>query len=487
MENKAHIAVVSIPAFSHQASILSLCKRLLQLHPNLHITFILPVLNSLSNASKSLIDSLPSFNIHTVLLPPVTFPQGSNIHPALQVPLAMSQSVSSIRHALNSLNSTSNNKLVALIADYLAYETLGLAKSLNILSYIYFPSSATVLSLCLHSSWLHQTVSCEYTQLLEPIKIPGCIPIHGRDLPTSLQDRSSQVYEHFLRRSNGLYLASGILVNSFKELEEGAITALQEQSKSYASESTSSIPNKFPSVYPIGPIVQAGWVSSNHVNHDDSECLRWLDKQEPKSVLYVSFGSGGTLSQNQMNELALGLELSGQKFLWVVREPNDLPSANYFTGSSKHDNTLRFLPNGFMERMKGKGLAVPCWAPQVEILRHKATGGFLTHCGWNSTLEAVVHGLPIIAWPLFAEQRTIAVMLSDGLNVAVRPKVNENGIVEREEIAMVIKRVMIGDEGTRIRATMEVLQHASSDALKQDGSSSMILSQLAMEWKNIGA
>ncbi|XP_054782352.1 hydroquinone glucosyltransferase-like [Prosopis cineraria] len=421
------------------------------------------------------------------------FPHDSNIHPSLQVPRAMSQFIPSIRDALNSLNST--NKLVALIADYLAYEMLELAKTLNILSYIYFPSSASVLSLCLHSPWLHETISCEYRELQEPIKIPGCIPIHSRDLPTSFQDRSSEVYEHFLRRSKGLYLANGILVNSFKELEEGAITALQEQSNgtktnlhgrsmNHVSESSSIPSYKYPFLYPIGPIIQAGWMSSNNHVSRDLECLRWLDRQEPKSVLYVSFGSGGTLSQNQMNELALGLELSGQKFLWVVREPNDLPSANYFTGSK--DNHLGFLPNGFVERVKGKGLVVPSWAPQVEILSHKATGGFLTHCGWCSTLESVVHGLPIIAWPLFAEQRTIAATLCDGLKVAVRPdEVDENGVVGRDDIAMVIKRVMVGDEGIGIRATMKVLRNAATDALKQDGSSSMILSQLAMQWKNL--
>ncbi|XP_028759111.1 hydroquinone glucosyltransferase-like [Neltuma alba] len=476
MKPKAHIAVISIPAFSHQASTLALCKRLLQLNPHLHITFIVPILNSLSNASKSLIDSFSSFNIHTILLPPVTFPQGSNVHPALQVPLTMSQSIPSIRDALNSLNST--NKLVALIADYLAYETLELAKTFNILSYIYFPLSASVLSLCLHSSWLDQLVSCEFRELSEPIKIPGCIPIHGRDLPNSLQHRSSQDYSNFLHRSKALHLADGILVNSFEGLEGGAITALlQEQT------------NKYPCIYPVGPNVnQVGcWVSSNHViNHDDFEFLRWLNKQEPSSVLYVSFGSGGTLSQNQMNELALGLELSGQKFLWVVREPNDLASANYFAGSKV--DPLQFLPNGFVERVVkagGQGMLVSCWAPQVEILSHKAIGAFLTQCGWFSILESVLHGLPIIAWPLFAEQRMNAAILSDGLNVSVRLRVNENGIVGREEITKVIKRVMIGDEGMRIRAAMEVLQHDAVEELKQEGSSSMNLARLGMEWKNM--
>ncbi|KAK4269641.1 hypothetical protein QN277_022771 [Acacia crassicarpa] len=476
--NKTHIAVITVPSFSHQASTMALCKRLLQLNPHLHITFIVPILNSLSNASKSLIDSLSSFNFHIILLPPISFPQASNIHPALQIPLTMSQSIPSIRDTLTSLNNSPNNKLVALIADYLASETIELAKTLNILSYIYFPFSASVLSLCLHSSWLDQMVSCEFRDLPEPIKIPGCIPIHGRDLPNSLQHRSSQDYHNYLRRSKALLLADGILVNSFEGLERGAITALLNEQT-----------NKYPSIYPVGPNVnQAGWVSSNHVNdHDnDSECLRWLDKQETRSVLYVSFGSGGTLSQNQMNELALGLELSGQKFLWVVREPNDFPNANYFTGSKV--DPLQFLPCGFVERVikaSGQGLLVASWAPQVEILSHKAIGGFLTHCGWFSILESVLNGLPIIAWPLFAEQRMNAAILSDGLKVAERVKVNENGIVESEEIVMVIQRVMIGDEGTRIRARMKELRDVAVDELKQDGSCSMNLARLGLEWKNI--
>jgi hydroquinone glucosyltransferase len=190
-------------------------------------------------------------------------------------------------------------------------------------------------------------------------------------------------------------------------------------------------------VYMVGPIMQQNCDNTQN----GPECLSWLDEQKQSSVVFVSFGSGGTISQNQMNELALGLELSCQKFLWVVREPNDIASANYFGVSNSKQDPLSFLPKGFLERTKKQGFLVSNWAPQVEILSHKAIGGFDTHCGWFSTLECVVSGLPIIAWPLFAEQRMNAAILADGIKIATRPKIdNVSGVVEKGEIVNVLKR-----------------------------------------------
>jgi hydroquinone glucosyltransferase len=220
----------------------------------------------------------------------------------------------------------------------------------------------------------------------------------------------------------------------------------------------------------------------------DFEYLKFLDKQEKKSILYVSFGSGGTLSNEQIIELAFGLELSGQNFLWVLRPPNKFGVIDDYDSSEYEDDILfQFLPNGFLERTKGKGLVVPYWAPQVEILGHSSIGGFLCHCGWNSTLESIVHGIPLIAWPLFAEQKMNAALLSDGLKVAIRPKVNEKGIVEREEIAKVVKNLMVGEEGKGIRERMEKLKGDAIDALKENGSSTRTLTQLAFKWESLGS
>ncbi|PNX94200.1 hydroquinone glucosyltransferase-like protein [Trifolium pratense] len=475
MERKTHIAVVSVPIVSHQIAISGFIKKLINLHPNkFHITLIIPVLDSLSNASKSIILSLSSLNIDTIVLPPINLPPETV--PTLKLPLSVSQSMPSIIDALNSITSTpktaKTSKLVAIVADYFAYEVFSFAKKLNILSYTFFPSSATVLSLCFHSTILNETISCEFRDLQEPIQIPGCVPIQGTDLPSSFQDRTSESYNHFIVRSKGINLCNGIIVNSFVELEPEAVKVQVE----------GSINGSHPPVYMVGPIMQQNCDNTQN----GSECLSWLDEQKQSSVVFVSFGSGGTISQNQMNELALGLELSCQKFLWVVREPNDIASANYFAVSNSKQDPLSFLPKGFLERTKRQGFLVSNWAPQVEILSHKAIGGFVTHCGWFSTLECVANGLPIIAWPLFAEQRMNAAILAEGFKIAIRPKIdNVSGVVEKGEIVNVLKRLMVEDEGLEIRERMKVLQDAAAAAMKVDGFSITTLSQLVTKWTNL--
>lgn len=310
----------------------------------------------------------------------------------------------------------------------------------------------------------------------EPVKIPGCVPVHGKDLLDPLQDRKDEVYKWMLHHTRKYRLADGIIENSFEALECGAIKVLTEPK-----------PGK-PPVYAIGPIVQTG--SPDGVDCDELESadmMKWLDEQPNGSVLFVNFGSGGSLSSEQQNELALGLEMSGQRFLWVVRNPNDsLANATYFSVDEGQKDALAFLPEGFLERTKGRGLAVPKWAPQMRVLSHSAVGGFLSHCGWNSTLESVVNGVPFICWPLYAEQKMNAVMLSEDLRVGLRPVAyDEGGIYRRGEIARAAKGLMEGEEGKRIRNRMKELKDAARVALSEDGSSTKALKEISMKWKSL--
>lgn len=120
-------------------------------------------------------------------------------------------------------------------------------------------------------------------------------------------------------------------------------------------------------------------------------CLQWLDTQPESSVLYISFGSVAVLSLPQIQELAMGLEMSAERFLLVLRPP-------------LNPEELPLFPEGFEERTKGRGFVQIGWAPQLWVLSHRAVGGYLSHCGWNSTLEGVCRGLPILTWPIQAEQ-----------------------------------------------------------------------------------
>ncbi|XP_057451733.1 hydroquinone glucosyltransferase-like [Lotus japonicus] len=473
MEATTHIAIVTVPVYSHQRSILEFCKRLVHLHQDIHITCINPTSGPPCKNVKALFESLPS-NIEHMFLPPPNLEDmlHNKPHPGLLIQVAILRSLPSIYNALETLHH-SRSKLVAIVADGLITEALPMAKKLNVLSYAYFPSTAMLLSLCLYAPMLDKKITCEYRDLTELIEIPGCIPIHGTDLPDQFKDRSSVEYKVFLEANERFYSADGFLINTFLDLEPVTIRAWQEKKM--------TSPTSVPYVYPVGPFVQGG---SYDNQGKDIGYMRWLDKQEPNSVLYVSFGSGGTLTNEQTNELAWGLELSGKKFLWVLRPPHKFNIIDEF-GAENDEDPLKFLPNGFLERTQGQGLVVPYWAAQIEILCHKAIGGFLCHCGWNSTLESIVHGIPIVAWPLFAEQKMNAAMLTNGLKVALRPKLNEKGIVEREEVADIVKNLMEGEEGKGIRKRMEKLKDDAADAMKEDGSSTRTLTQLALIWKKL--
>ncbi|KAF7137630.1 hypothetical protein RHSIM_Rhsim07G0033700 [Rhododendron simsii] len=380
----------------------------------------------------------------------------------------MSLSIPSLRDTLKLLSST--NRLVALVVDLFGLDAFDVAEEIGVAPYIFSISTATSFLFWFHMPKLDKMFTCEYRDLPEPVKLPGCVPVHGRDLFEAVLDRSHVEYRKLLENVSRVASYEGIIINSFLDLEEGAIKALQMEE-----------PCK-PPVYPIGPLIQTG-TSDGSESSDQPECLKWLDDQPSQSVLFVSFGSAGTLSLDQINELALGLEMSGQKFLWVARSPSDKSDAAFFDAQSQTD-PLGFLPNGFLERTKGQGLVVSSWAPQIEVLRHGSIGGFLTQCGWNSTLESVFYGVPLIARPLFGEQMMTAVMLNEGLNVALRPKANEVGIVEREEIARVVKELMKGEEGEKVRGKIKGLQDAAGKAVNKDGSSAKSLSELAVRWKN---
>ncbi|CAL5331318.1 unnamed protein product [Camellia sinensis] len=463
MDQTPNVALLPSPGMGHLIPFVEFAKQLVN-HHHFSATILITAAGPPTKAQKTVLKTLPE-TIKHIFLPPVSLPMDPNI--GSQIILTMTLSLPSLRDTLASLKTTT--RLVSLIVDPFGLDIFNIAKEFGISQYLFFTSPAMALQFCLHLPKLDGMITCEYRDLPEPIRLPGCVPVYGRDLTDSVQDRSNDAYKGFLGNVKRFGSAEGIILNSFMDLEEGAIKALQEKE-----------PGK-PPVYLIGPLIQT---DSSDESQERPECLQWLDDQPSGSVLFVSFGSGGTLTHDQLNELALGLELSSERFLWVVRSPND-KSANaaFFTAQSQND-PLSFLPKGFLERTKGRGLVVPSWAPQIEVLRHHSTRGFLTHCGWNSILESVVHGVPLIAWPLYAEQKMNAVMLTEGLNVALRPKSDKTGLVRREEIAKVVKSLMEGEEGKKLRQRTVGLKDAAANVLSKDGTSTKSLSELAFKWQN---
>ncbi|KAL9155124.1 hypothetical protein ABFS82_10G161700 [Erythranthe guttata] len=201
--------------------------------------------------------------------------------------------------------------------------------------------------------------------------------------------------------------------------------------------------------------------AAGELNLRRHKCMEWLDKQAPKSVVYVCFGTSVSLSEEEAKEIALGLEESKQKFLWVLR---DADKADIFAGESRKIE----LPLGFEERVKEDGMVVRDWAPQVEILAHESVGGFMSHCGWNSCFESLVMGVPVAAWPMHSDQPLNAVFLTEVLKVGVvvREWARREEVVEAAVIGKVVERLMASEE---IRRTAVELSAAVKKSMEDGG------------------
>ncbi|KAK6251413.1 hypothetical protein SCA6_005418 [Theobroma cacao] len=466
-ETTVHVAMVPTPGMGHLLPLVEFAKRLVHQYHNFEVTIIVPDDGSPMKYQRQLLQALPK-SISSIFLPPVSFddlPEDVGIE--TKIVLSLVRSLPALKDSLKVL--VESTRLVAVVVDLFGIDAIDVFEEFGLTPYIFFPSTAMLLQLIFHLPKLDEMFSCEYRDLPKPIKLPGCVPFHGSDITDPVQDKKNVGYQSVIQLCRRYPLAAGIIVNSFMDLEQDAFRALMEDEIG------------LPKVYPVGPLIQTS--SMNEVNGSNN-CLKWLDVQPHGSVVYVCFGSGGTLSHEQMNELALGLEMSGQRFLWVAKSPVEkATNATYFGVESVKD-PFHFLPDGFLERTKGVGVVVRSWAPQIEILRHGSTGGFLTHCGWNSTLEAIVHGVPLIAWPLYAEQKMNAVLLADDLKVAIRVKENENGVVGREDIAKFVEGLIEGEEGQLLRNKMRKLKDAAKMVLSPDGSSTKSLAKVGEMWKN---
>ncbi|TYI55497.1 hypothetical protein E1A91_D11G146100v1 [Gossypium mustelinum] len=226
----------------------------------------------------------------------------------------------------------------------------------------------------------------------------------------------------FLRLINNkaVETADWVLYNSSSELEPQAC-------------------NLVPKVLPIGPLSatnRVGNLSGNFWSKDPT-CLQWLNQQSPGSVIYVAFGSSTVFDEIQFQELALGLELTKKPFLRVVRE-------DIIKG--KH----QFYPQGFKERVSNQGKIV-CWAPQVAVLGHSSIACFISHCGWNSTIEGVSNGVPFLCWPYFFDQFLNESYIYDIWKVGLKLERDERGTIRKEEIRTKVEQV-VGDENFKTRA-----------------------------------
>lgn len=314
----------------------------------------------------------------------------------------------------------------------------------------------------------HDKAASDSEQFLVP-SLPHEVRLSRRQLPEHLKRGDSDPMAEIVRKVLAADEAGhGIIVNTFLELEPA-----------YAAHYRKIVGK----AWHIGPVslINDTDEDKSHRGRETStqspDCLSWLNSKKPNSVIYVCFGSMAIFQTAQLQEIANALESSGQEFIWVVRnKANDEEGVDHF-------------PAGFEARTQGRGLVMRGWAPQVQILEHEAVGGFVTHCGWNSLLEGVVAGVPMVTWPLSAEQFSNEKLVTDMLGMGIPvgadewAKRGEERVapIKSEKIERAVVQLMVGEEGERMRNRGRELGDVAKRAVQKGGSSDIDFNSLIQE------
>ncbi|KAL4311272.1 hypothetical protein GQ457_01G007920 [Hibiscus cannabinus] len=353
-----------------------------------------------------------------------------------------------------------------IISDTCLYYTLRIANKFQV-PRILFNGTCCLCHLCVHNI-RSSNILDSVTSDCERFTVPGLtekVEFTKLQLPKNHDESWRFLFDPMHEADKESY---GFVMNSFEELESPFVEQYTKITKAWC----------------IGP------VSLNHKDDSDKaergnqasiseqQCLKWLDSQEHSSVIYACLGSVSSIKSPELIELGSGLEASNKPFIWVLRGNNDTS-----------DQVAKWMKEeGFEERTKGRGLVVMGWAPQVLILSHPAVGGFLTHCGWNSTIEGISAGVPLLTFPLWADQFTneklVVQVLKIGLSVGADTPtdwgVETSGFgLRKEHVKNAIEQLLDeGNEGIERRKRAREFGDKANRAVQEGGSSYLSMTLL---------
>ncbi|KAK7302534.1 hypothetical protein RJT34_13426 [Clitoria ternatea] len=474
-ESKPHAVLIPFPAQGHVNPLLKLAK-LLHLR-GFHITFVHTEYNHkrlLNSRGPNALDGLADFRFETIPdgLPSV---DAAAADVTQHVPSLCDSIRKNCLHPFQNLvarlNHSANSGLIppvtCLVSDGCMSFPILAAEQLGLPVVLYWPASACALLSVMNFRPLVQ-------KGLTPLKdesyltngyldtkvdwIPGLQNLRLKDFPDFIRTTNPNdvMMDFFIEIADRAHRASAIICNTFDELESGVLNALSSM---------------FPSLYTIGPITSfLNQSPHDHLEHlgsnlwkEDIECLEWLESKEPKSVVYVNFGSITVMSPEQLLEFAWGLANSKKPFLWIIRP-------DLVIGGSV------ILSSEFVNETKDRGL-IASWCPQEKVLNHPSIGGFLTHCGWNSTTESLCAGVPMLCWPFFGDQPTNCRDICNEWDIGIEIDTN----VKREELEKLVNKLMVGEKGKEMRQKIMEFKKKAEEYTKPGGSSYLNLDKVIKE------
>ncbi|MQL73301.1 hypothetical protein Taro_005659 [Colocasia esculenta] len=445
-----HAVVVPYPAQGHVISLMELSHCLVD--SGFRVTFVnTEHIHSRIVAALSEKQTLFSDDMMRLVAVPDGLPPGDDSHSDLGrlTEAILRVMPGHLEELIRKTNESAGDgpKITCVIADQTMAWAMEVARKMGLRAATYWPAPAAALVPMLDIPKLIEdgAIDSEGCPKKERFQLAPCMPAMSTahlvwnlcgDGPDGETRR--MLYRYVLNNNRATKSAELIICNTFSEVELPVLT--------YA-----------PFIHPVGPL-RTGRRAGQPVGHlwsEDKECLAWLDGQPAASVVYVAFGSFTVVGQRQFQELALGLELSGRPFLWVVRP--DLLT----------DGSVTPYPAGFCERVAGRGKMVG-WAPQHRVLAHPAVACFFSHCGWNSTMEGVTNGLPFLCWPYFADQHINRDYICDAWRTGLGVSPDAEGVISKEEIKGKLE-ALLGDEGIKERATQ--LKEAARKNVEAGGTS----------------
>uniref|UniRef100_A0A6N2MMY5 Glycosyltransferase n=1 Tax=Salix viminalis TaxID=40686 RepID=A0A6N2MMY5_SALVM len=358
-----------------------------------------------------------------------------------------------------------------IIADGIMSFAIDVAEELKIPILTFRTQSACSIWTYFHLTKLIEEGEVPFQGDVDMDKTITCIPgLEGtfrcRDLPSicRLKEANDPLLQFFIKETAAMPRASGLILNTFDRLESSMVSELG---------------SLFSKIYTLGPLQGlfdtfakspcATTSSDGLMWKEDRGCIAWLDSHPSRSVIYVSFGSLVGLFRDQLLEFWHGLVNSGKPFLWVIRSDSIMGE----------DDGAREVPLELKVATEERGCIVD-WAPQEEVLAHPAIGGFLTHSGWNSTLESIFAGVPMICWPMIADQQVNSRCVSELWKIGFDMK-DKCG---RDLIEKLVRNLMESDE--IVKSTVEFARMAR-DSVKEGGSSYSNLQKLIEAYKSMSS
>ncbi|KAA8528508.1 hypothetical protein F0562_035863 [Nyssa sinensis] len=415
--------------------------------------------------------------VHTLKFPSVEagVPEGIenfNAVTSLEMATKVSEGISMLQKPMEQL--IRDCRPDCIVSDMFFPWTVDVAEELKVPRILFNPSNflfhCVTHSIKIYSP--HEKIQSDTESFVIP-GLPDKIEITRAQLPDHVKTKTryGEIMD-MIRESERR--SFGTIINSFYEIEP-----------SYVDHFRTVLGRKGWHVGPLSHFSNRGKIDiANDSIIEQHSCLSWLDTQKPNSILYICFGSMIRFPDSQLTQIALALDASGKPFVWVVRK----------RGKTEENEEEGWLPKGFEGRMaeRNQGVIIRGWAPQLLILEHYAIGGFMTHCGWNSILEGVTAGVPLIAWPLFAEQFYNEKLVTQVLKIGVGAGADvwntsfeiTSPVVGKDKIEKAVTYLMgCSKESEQIRRRAKELGVMAKRAVEEGGSSYHDLTALIEEIK----